>query len=577
MNRLLAPLNQTASLRIAIGLAQGIALYALLEANRAKAWPGDRPETLWPLLAAAIFVPLLAIVGIGNLRRRPLTIWIAVAAILCAWLAYHAAAQGYSDLHWPFWIWTGVGIPWMLFVINALVTAGDADRRLVATFPTYFDVAWKQVTQLALGLVFVGAFWILLWLGTELFRAIRIEAVGRLIGEDWFWIPATTAATAVSLHLTDAQVGLVRATRSLLLNLLSWLMPLLVLIGLAFLAALLVTGLEPLWATKVATASLISAATLLILLINSHFQDGETQSGRFRILIYARFAGALMLVPLVALAAYGLGLRIEQHGLTPARLLALAFVILLACHAVGYAIAAVTSGPALGGLRVTNIISAFISVAVLMAILTPLADPARLSVADQVARLLAGRVPLEKFDFAFLQRGSGRYGQEALARLKAGAPGLDPARIEELAKAAVGQGAPPPAATEASRKANIKMVRPPDATLPAEFLQADWNNFKQTWRLPSCLVMASRSCEGFLVDLTGDGAPEIVLFDGMKALVFAKNADGSWALAAEIANLHCKGAIEALRSGDFEAVPAAFKDIKANGSRWPIMPFCGPW
>src|SRR5262249_13061850 len=72
------------------------------------------------------------------------------------------------------------------------------------------------------------------------------------------------------------------------------------------------------------------------------------------------------------------------------------------------------------------------------------------------------------------------------------------------------------------------MVRPPDATLPAEFLQADWNNFKQTWRLPSCLVMASRSCEGFLVDLTGDGAPEIVLFDGMKALVFAKNADGNW-------------------------------------------------
>jgi len=146
-----------------------------------------------------------------------------------------------------------------------------------------------------------------------------------------------------------------------------------------------------------------------------------------------------------------------------------------------------------------------------------------------------------------------------------------------LAKAAVGQGAPPPAATEASRKANIKMVRPPDATLPAEFLQADWNNFKQIWRLPSCLVMASRSCEGFLVDLTGDGAPEIVLFDGMKALVFAKNADGSWTLAGQIANLHCKGAIEALRSGDFETVPSAFKDIKANGSSWPIMPFCGPW
>src|SRR5262249_57903934 len=128
---------------------------------------------------------------------------------------------------------------------------------------------------------------------------------------------------------------------------------------------------------------LISAATLLILLINSHFQDGETQSGRFRILIYARFAGALMLVPLVALAAYGLGLRIEQHGLTPARVLALAFVILLACHALGYAITAIVSGPALNGLRITNIVSAFLSVAVLIDTLAPVSYPARLSTPTQ--------------------------------------------------------------------------------------------------------------------------------------------------------------------------------------------------
>jgi hypothetical protein len=577
MNRLVASFNFIAVLRAMIGLAQGLALYGLLEASRQKIWPGDQPTALWPLATVATFLPLLAIIGIGNLRWRSFAIWTAVATSLCAGLAYHAAEQGYWDARWPFWAWTGVCIPWLLFVTNALVTAGDADRRIVATFATYFDVAWKQVTQLALAVVFVGSFWILLWLGAELFRAIRIEAVAELIGKNWFWIPATTTAAAVSLHLTDAQLGLVRAARSLLLNLLAWLMPLLVLIGLAFLAALFFTGLEPLWATRVATASLISAATLLILLINSHFQDGESQGGRFGILIYPRFVGALMLVPLVALASYGLGLRIEQHGLTPARVLASAFVVLLACHAVGYAIAAITSGPSLGGLRATNIVSAFISVAVLITILTPIADPARLSVADQVGRLRAGRVPIDSFDFAFLQRGSGRYGQEGLARLKAGVPGLDAARIEELANAAAGKTAPPPAATAASRRANIKMMRPLNAALPAEFLQSDWNNFKQSFRLPSCLTMANRSCEGFLVNLTNDDSAEIVLFDGSKALVFAKNANGTWELAGQIANLHCKGAIEALRSGNFETVPSAFRDIQANGARWPITPFCGPW
>jgi hypothetical protein len=577
MNRLIASLNGVAALRGLIGFAQGIALFVLLEASQQKAGPGDRPEFLWPFLTVAIFIPLLAVLGIGNVRWRRLVIWLVSAALLCGGIAYHAAAQGYWDAGWPFWAWTWLFLPGLLFIANALVTAGDADRRVVATYPTYFDVAWKQVTQLALALVFVGSFWILLKLGAELFRAIRIDAFAELLHQNWFWIPATTAATAVALHLTDAELGLVRAARSLLLNLLAWLMPLLVLIGLAFLLALAVTGLEPLWATKVATASLISAATLLILLINSHFQDGEAHGGRSRLLIYPRFVGALMLVPLVALASYGLGLRIQQYGLTPSRVLALAMLFVLACYAVGYAIAAVGSGLSLDKLRTTNVLTAFVSLAVLLAILTPLADPARLSVANQVGRLLAGRVPLEEFDFRFLQRGSGRYGQDALARLKSGAPGLDAAKIDELAKASVGESGPPPEATEASRQSNIKMVRPPSAVLPAEFLRFDWNNFRQSWRLPSCLTMAKRGCEGFLVDLTESGPPAIVLFDGRQASVFLKDTEGKWNLVGEIANLHCKGAIEALRSGDFKTVPSAFKDIEANGSRWPITPYCGPW
>ncbi|MBV8192932.1 MAG: DUF4153 domain-containing protein [Alphaproteobacteria bacterium] len=575
MFRHIRSFDRLAALRCLIGLVQGVALYGLREVS--DVWGSSRPETLWPLVTLAIFIPLLAVVGLGNLRWRWFAVWVAAASAVCVGLAYHIGVQGYWQARWPFWAWTALFIPLLLFVANALVTAAAIDRRPIATYATYFDVAWKQATQLALAMVFVAAFWIVLWLGATLFRAINIEAFADLIGEDWFWIPATTTAIAMGLHLTDAQLGMVRAVRSLLLNLLAWLMPLLVLIGLAFLVALLFTGLAPLWATKVATASLICAAVLLILLINSHFQDGEPHGGASRILVYPRIAGALMLVPLVALAAYGLALRVDQHGLTPSRVLALALVVVLACYAAGYAIAAIGGGAALRGLRATNIVTAFISVAVMLALLTPLADPARLSVADQVGRLLAGRTPLERFDFHFLQRRSGRYGREALARLKAGLGGFDTAKVNELAKDAAGESPPRPPASEASRRTNIKVVRPADAVLPAEFLQADWNAFKQSWRLPSCLTEEDHSCEAFLVDLTGDGVPEILLFDGMHAPVFAKDPQGTWQLVGEVANLHCKGAIEALRSGAFETVPSAFKDIEANGSRWPIMRYCGPW
>ena len=58
-------------------------------------------------------------------------------------------------------------------------------------------------------------------------------------------------------------------------------------------------------------------------------------------------------------------------------------------------------------------------VAVILALFSPLADPARLSVADQVARLEAGKVTADKFDYAFLQNSSGRVGRAALARLAA--------------------------------------------------------------------------------------------------------------------------------------------------------------
>jgi hypothetical protein len=508
--------------------------------------------------------------------------WLAIAAALSAYLGFHA---GYREAHAPDtphsifdnWLPFVCSLGGLLFITHALVHAGDIDKRWIARFPTYFDVAWRQATRLGLDALFVGVFWIVLELGARLFQLIGIMIFTTIIERDWFWIPATALAVSVALHLTDSRAAMVRGTRALVLGMLSWLMPIMVLIGLAFLATLPFTGLTPLWDTRQATLSLLSSAILLILLINSHFQDGGPENSRPGVLLYTRAIGALMLTPLVVLAAFGLMLRVEQYGWTSQRIVALAVVIAVAWHAVGYLVAVVRSGTGLRDLPITNVLSALGIVALMLALMTPLADPARLSVADQMSRLQAGRVSLEKLDYAFLQRRAGRYGEEALARLKAAASPADAARIEELANAAVGRVPPPLPATEATRRANIKMMHPANASLPADFLQGDWNNFKQNWRLPSCLIRADLTCEGFLVDLTGGTSPEIVLFDGMKAPVFAKDTQGKWVLAGEVANLHCKGAIEALRSGNFETVPSAFKDIEANGARWPITPFCGPW
>ena len=64
---------------------------------------------------------------------------------------------------------------------------------------------------------------------------------------------------------------------------------------------------------------------------------------------------SVALLPLVALAAYGLWLRVDQHGWTPERIFAAACVLVAACYALGYLVSAALSGLRLRGLEATNV------------------------------------------------------------------------------------------------------------------------------------------------------------------------------------------------------------------------------
>lgn len=583
MDRPFFSVNRPAAARITIGFVQGIALYWLSITGAEKIWPGQ-PEAWSALNAVAIFVPLVAIVGLGNLRPRTLLIWSMASALISAAVGYHAVsvASSYGPAvwgsAWNVWGILSSTLTCLIFIGNALVTAGDADRKPIADFPTYFEVSWKQVTQLSLAVVFTGLFWCVLWLGAWLFRSIEVRIVADTISERWFWVPATTVAVSVALHLTDAQAGLVSGARTLLLNLLSWLMPILTLIGAAFLVALFFTGLDPLWRTRWGTTSLMIAAALLILLINSHFQDGRARNAA-RILLYARFVAALMVAPLVVLAAVGLGMRVDQYGWTPSRVTACAYLVMLAAHALGYAFAALSSGPALRGLPTTNVVSAFFVAAGLFALLTPIADPSRISVADQVGRLESGRIAPDKFDFAFLEHHSGLYGKKAYERLRTNPQGPNAARITaRIEELRVKSGRPAnEGATAETRLRNITVVRPAGGALPADFANQEWKRDVQASILiPRCLAVADATCEASLIDLTDDNEPEIVIYDPAMTVVFARAADGTWKAVGQIRDrLSCFGVREALRTGKIEPAAARFKDIEAAGETLQVLtPHC---
>jgi hypothetical protein len=572
------PPQSLALVRMLIGLLQGGFLYFLYSAADGKFWPATDPYALAMMISVGVTVPLLAIDGLGNLRPRTLSVWLVIAALLSCGIAAHSIYAGISGLAI---LGVGPALFIIFFILHALIVAGQSEGRIVAGYPRYFDVSWKLGVQFALALLFLGALWGLLWLGAALFNLIKISLLSDLIEKRWFAIPVTTLALAYSLHVTDVRGNLVMGARTLLLTLLSWLLPVMTLFGVLFLAALPAVGLEPLWSTRHAASILLASVTALVFLINVAYQDGKPDTPIPLLLRQSRWLASLVIVVLTMLAGYGLSLRVQQYGWTPERVAAVACVLVAACYAVGYALAAVTSRLALRQLEPTNVFTACVIVVVLLALLSPVADPTRISVNDQIDRLISGRVTPQKFDIAFLRFQSGRYGRDALQRLADGAGGPQVAAMAEQAKKALRstnelqQRAVN--ATPESRAANISVVYPAGAVLPDGFLQLDWKTVQPQWQVPGCLSRDVK-CEAVLLDLDGDGHQDILLFNIPAGLgvAFQQDGEGHWSMLGTLANSNCSGVREALRAGKFETVTPPLKEIDAAGQRLSINIGCKP-
>jgi hypothetical protein len=572
-------------LRLGIGLVQGLALLILYQAADGKSWPATDGLVFGPLVTVAAAIPLLVISGLGNIRPRGLIIWAVIATIGCVGFGIYGIISDpvvaqYGAAPMPRIVPTVMAlfsIATILFVVHGFIVAAEADGRWLAGYPTYFDVFCKHAVQAGLAAAFVGAFWMLLFLSAELFRLIGIEFLARLFQRHAFWIPTTALAFSYGIHVTDVNVAIVRGTRTLGLFLLSWLLPMMALIGAAFVLALPFTGLEPLWSTRRASGILLGAAAALILLINAAFQDGGAENRAVAALRYASVLAVVVVVPLIALAGYALALRIGQYGLTPDRVGVAVCVVVGASFGLGYVVAAARSGALLQGVEGTNVITALVVVGLLLVLNSPIADPDRISVADQVSRLQSGRISPAEFDFAFLRFGSGRYGTRALEQLATHAQGPQAAVIAERAAKALHTTTPSQVSSAKQhisarqRADNITVIQPAGGTPPESFLQQDWSAMQRPWLLPQCLT-ASAKCEAIVADLDGDGRPEILLFGvpSGAAAAFKANAAENWDFVGTIANAACPGVRDALRAGHFEIAQPAFNEVEANGQRLRI-------
>lgn len=567
--------------RLAIGLAQGAALYFLLDMLDGKLLAFTRTWPYTALVLTAALLPFAWLAAYGTMRITTLLAWtLGIIATITA-ASHHAA-----------WMDTGIDgaenlvlffpLAAALFIGHHLVAAADRDRRLVASYASYFDMGWKDGVQLALSLAFLGAFWLLLWLGASLFDLIGITFIEELITKRPFVFLASASVFALAVHITDTRMSLVIGARTIALILLSWLLPLLALFAWAFLASLFFTGLAPLWATGRATALLVTAGAALIVLINANYQDGDDERAPPAVLKLSVRAAALALVPIAALAFYSVWLRVGQYGLTPERVAGLAIVGVGSIYAAGYAIAALWPGRWMQPLQATNVAAALAWVALIVGMLTPLASPARLSVNNQVNRLLSGAVTPEKFDFDALRFDTGRYGMEALERLAADRSSPQRAGVADKAAAALKRNARQSRPSEdrltADAIRNGIAVFPAGSALPDSFVGQDWSSIGYS-PLENCVKNAAKppGCQALIADVDGDGRADVLLRENQYAIkVFAEDTAGKWIQRGTFATGQCGDPAFDFSNPRVALVPAQPRplDLEVEGKRYRLDQDC---
>ena len=286
---------------------------------------------------------------------------------------------------------------------------------------THFHV-WTDAVSAAGAFAFVLLSWLLLWLMHALFSLIGIAVIESLIqsnGFAGFFIGGTFGAAMGVLRNQLGIIGTLQRVVMLVFSLLA--VPFAAGVAI-FLVILLVTGGNALWdATDSATPVLLSCAVGCFILSNAVFRDDDAQRSENVVMQAAALVLAAAIFPLTVFAAISMGIRIDQHGLSPERIWALVAIVIATAYGLAYWVGLVRGRMAGWAhyLRRANLHLAVVTCVVALVLAFPLVDFGAISARDQVARLQSGEVAPEDFDFAALRWDFGDAGRDALAELAA--------------------------------------------------------------------------------------------------------------------------------------------------------------
>ncbi len=564
----------------AIGAAQGFAVWLL-----AESWPEAHA-------ARAIFVGIL-------------TFLVTSAAVLhFAWTSEHvvrllALAAATGMVYGLIATWVGGGLAddnavsdaggervttWILasvvtlYVLGPFLQIHQRTGRRVFAYEDLFLHSWNNFFVALIGALFAGALWVVLLLWAELFELIGIQVFGDLFSEPLFVYVATGAAVGFGIALGRESERIVATLRTITLNVFTGLLPLVCFVALLFLAALPLTGLEPLWKTERASSLLLAWVVVSVLFFNAVYQEGARAEPLPRPLRRLVEAGLIAMSGFLAVSAWGLWLRVDQYGLTPARMWAVLLWIVLAAYALGYAGAAIGRGlPWLPAVRPVNRAVAWLVIALGLLVHTPVLDPLGWSARSQYRRIVEGRVPAAGFDYGFLRFQLGREGAERFEQVAS----LESHPEIEAVRAGVARAREVETYWDWKRQGESSRAGKAIGALAKE-VAAPPGLVEKIRRTSE--VEADRCSEGecmlFSAELSGDGPGEWILassvYGSSRLHVFSQDQSGSFVYLGELATSNDLATVQsvatAIREGRFESVPPIHRDLLIDGSRYWLVP-----
>ncbi|WP_165743910.1 DUF4153 domain-containing protein [Pseudoalteromonas sp. Z9A6] len=405
---------------IILAVLQAIALTLLYSSIENNVWPATSPTWLVSLITFSMSFPLLMLMTVNknNIKTSLLLIlpFSLLLSLLGAYVGFQQEPQEYvsNNTLMSVFIFTSLiaGFKGLMYIQQF----GSSEN---VSYSRLFKLSWRNFIIFGECWLFVLIFWGILNLGAALFDILDIEFFSELLRNEWFWIPTLTLAFAFASVIFRKLLNIEDNIAFLLQTLIKFLLPVLSVISLGFLATLPFTGLNKLWETGSGSLLVMWLQVLTLFFVNTVYKDDSSVRPYHMLLHRLVFISVALLPVYSVISAYGIYLRVEQHGLTVNRCWGILIWFLLACFSFSYLVGIITKRDNwLEPLSKINIVMGWVVLVSMLAVNSPLLNFQSLSTNSQIARLDADKVTIEKFDYYYFEHSLGRQGYLAMQLLK---------------------------------------------------------------------------------------------------------------------------------------------------------------